>query len=139
MPYQPIENYGIIGDLCTVALVGMNGSIDLFCYPDFDSPSVFAALLVDFYPLFTRSGVRLLSGFFGPVERLLLAGGHPVSFVPGDFRRFGRIARELAPRVMATAAALPGPDGRVSLSLHAGATVEELRRCGRDRLFEDIR
>jgi GH15 family glucan-1,4-alpha-glucosidase len=45
MQYQPIENYGIIGDLNTVALVGLNGSIDFMCFPDFDSPSVFAALL----------------------------------------------------------------------------------------------
>lgn len=47
MSYQPIENYGIIGDLNTVALVGLNGSIDFMCFPDFDSPSVFAALLDD--------------------------------------------------------------------------------------------
>ena len=47
MAYQPIENYGIIGDLHTVALVGMNGSIDWLCYPHFDSPSVFAAILDD--------------------------------------------------------------------------------------------
>jgi GH15 family glucan-1,4-alpha-glucosidase len=45
MAYQPIENYGIIGDMRTVALVGMNGSIDWFCFPRFDSPSVFAAIL----------------------------------------------------------------------------------------------
>src|ERR1043165_1899119 len=45
MGYQPIENYGIIGDLNTVALVGLNGSIDFMCFPNFDSPSVFAALL----------------------------------------------------------------------------------------------
>jgi GH15 family glucan-1,4-alpha-glucosidase len=45
MLYQPIENYGIIGDMRTVALVGMNGSIDWFCFPHFDSPSVFAAIL----------------------------------------------------------------------------------------------
>jgi GH15 family glucan-1,4-alpha-glucosidase len=45
MAYQPIENYGIIGDLHTVALVGTNGAIDWFCFPHFDSPSVFAAIL----------------------------------------------------------------------------------------------
>ncbi|MDB5246806.1 MAG: glucoamylase [Segetibacter sp.] len=45
MSYLPIENYGIIGDLNTVALVGLNGSIDFMCFPNFDSPSIFAALL----------------------------------------------------------------------------------------------
>lgn len=43
--YQPIENYGAIGDLNTVALVGLDGSIDFMCFPYFDSPSIFASLL----------------------------------------------------------------------------------------------
>jgi GH15 family glucan-1,4-alpha-glucosidase len=43
--YKPIENYGIIGDLNTIALVAIDGSIDFMCFPDFDSPSIFAALL----------------------------------------------------------------------------------------------
>jgi GH15 family glucan-1,4-alpha-glucosidase len=47
MSYQPIENYGIIGNMRTVAVVGMNGSIDWYCYPHFDSPSVFGAILDD--------------------------------------------------------------------------------------------
>lgn len=45
MNYQPIESYGVIGDLNTIALVGLNGSIDFMCFPSFDSPSIFAALL----------------------------------------------------------------------------------------------
>src|SRR5262249_24857830 len=47
MPFQPIENYGVIGNMQSVALVGMNGSIDFLCYPEFHSPTVFAALLDD--------------------------------------------------------------------------------------------
>ena len=47
MPYQDIGSYGVIGDLHSVALVGMDGSIDWCCLPNFDSPSVFAAILDD--------------------------------------------------------------------------------------------
>jgi GH15 family glucan-1,4-alpha-glucosidase len=43
--YQPIENYGVIGNLETVALIGIDGSIDFCCFPQFDSPSIFASLL----------------------------------------------------------------------------------------------
>jgi GH15 family glucan-1,4-alpha-glucosidase len=45
MQAQPIENHGIIGDLHTAALVGMDGAIDFMCFPRFDSPAIFCALL----------------------------------------------------------------------------------------------
>ncbi|MBT3360254.1 MAG: glycoside hydrolase family 15 protein [Rhodospirillales bacterium] len=47
MSYLPIENYGMVGDMHTVALVGINGSVDWLCIPHFDSPSVFSAILDD--------------------------------------------------------------------------------------------
>ncbi|MFF4209508.1 glycoside hydrolase family 15 protein [Streptomyces sp. NPDC001796] len=43
--YLPIADHGLIGDMRTVALVGSNGTIDWYCCPSFDSPSVFGAVL----------------------------------------------------------------------------------------------
>jgi GH15 family glucan-1,4-alpha-glucosidase len=84
MSYQPIENYGIIGNMRTVALVGMNGSMDWYCYPHFDSPSIFGAILDDkkggrFQISADADGVRHKQ-FYWPstnvlVTRFLLADG----------------------------------------------------------------
>src|SRR6516165_1732994 len=40
MRYQPIENHGIVGNMRSAALVGLDGSVDWLCLPRFDSPSV---------------------------------------------------------------------------------------------------
>ena len=45
MSFQPIQNYGLIGNMRSAALLSTAGSIDFFCFPEFDSPSVFAGLL----------------------------------------------------------------------------------------------
>ena len=98
---------------------------------DFVDLRVFGALLPDLFQLFMRAGVHYSSGFFGPAERFLRDAGAAIDFVPADFRRFEPILERLQPRVMATAAA-PPVDGWVSLSVHAGATVDELHRAGAD-------
>ncbi len=61
---QPIEEYALIGDTQTAALVGMNGSIDWLCVPRFDSGAVFAALLGD------RDNGRWLLAPAGGVQRV---------------------------------------------------------------------
>lgn len=45
MNSEPIENHGVIGNMRSIALVAMDGTIDFLCFPNFDSSSVFASLL----------------------------------------------------------------------------------------------
>ncbi len=96
---------------------------------DWQALDVFGALLLDFFTVFTKPGVTLRSGFFGPAERVLRDSGANVEYIPADFRRFVTIAQQFAPRVMTTVATPPDERGFMSLSLHAGATVGELHRA----------
>ncbi len=99
---------------------------------DWTDLRVYGALLAVGTELFSRAGVHYLSGFFGPLERALRDGGADIGFIPADFRRFGPLLERQAPRVMTTVATPPDADGWCSLSLHAGGTIDELRRAGTD-------
>jgi acyl-CoA hydrolase len=90
------------------------------------------ALLLGYYTVLTQPTVSYRCGFFGPAERMMLAQGSNIDLVPGGFRQFAPILRRFAPRVMAAQAAPPGPDGTINLSLHLGATYDELVMAGTD-------
>jgi acyl-CoA hydrolase len=99
---------------------------------DWKALEVFICFLSEPYRLFSRPGVSLVCPFFGPIERALRDAGCDVAFLPGDFRRFTLFANQFAPRVVTTAACPPDADGWMSLSVSAGAMVNEILRCGRD-------
>jgi acyl-CoA hydrolase len=90
------------------------------------------ALLLGYYRVLTKPGVSYRCGFFGPAERILLAEGHRIEHVPSGFRQFGPVLARFAPRIMTAQAAPPDAHGRVNLSLHLGATRDELIRAGSD-------
>jgi acyl-CoA hydrolase len=89
------------------------------------------ALLLGFYSVLSHPNVTYRCGFFGPAERMMHAAGANIELVPGGFRQFAPILRRYDPRVM-TVLAAPPDDGMVNLSLHLGATYEELQLAGRD-------
>jgi acyl-CoA hydrolase len=99
---------------------------------DWEDLRVGGALLTVLTDLFAHPHVHYLSGFYGPLERMLRDSGANLSFAPADFRRFEPILDAAPPHVMCTAAALPDADGWCSLSLHAGATVAHLHAAGAD-------
>ncbi|MBX3313459.1 MAG: acetyl-CoA hydrolase/transferase family protein [Actinobacteria bacterium] len=125
---RPVDSFGIpLGPGHPTGVLHALGARD-----DWEDLTISGALLTDFYEVLGRPGVRFLSGFFGPVERLMRDQGGAIEFVPADFRRFAPALEQMRPRVMATAVARPDADGWCSLSLHAGASIDELHRAGAD-------
>ena len=117
MAYQPIENYGIIGNMRTAALVGINGSIDWFCAPSFDSPSVFAAILDDkkggrFEIAPSGKDIRTKQ-FYWPETNVLVTRflspdgvGEVIDFMPVDLPRESPWQDQLIRRVKVTRGSL---------------------------------
>jgi GH15 family glucan-1,4-alpha-glucosidase len=110
MPYQPIENYGLIGNMRTAALVGIDASIDWLCLPHFDSPSVFAGILDDrkggrFKIAPAQNGVTHKQ-FYWPDSNILVTRflspdgvGQVIDFMPVGLRRQDPSAYPLVRRV----------------------------------------
>ena len=99
---------------------------------DLEDLTLGGALLLDLFEVVAKPGVHYRCGFYGPVERYYKALGADVQLVPAGFRQFAPVLERLAPRVMAAQATPPDVDGRMSLSLHFGATRDALLAAGRD-------
>ena len=126
--FEPHDSLGLpLGPAQPAALLEAMGTRH-----DWEDLRIFGALITVLTDLFTHPNVHYLSGFFGPLERMLRDSGANIGFVPADFRRFVSLLASIAPRVMATAAAPPDADGYCSLSLHAGANVAEIHAAGAD-------
>jgi GH15 family glucan-1,4-alpha-glucosidase len=118
MSYQPIEDYGMIGNMHTAALVGKNGSIDWCCLPHFDSPSVFGAILDDkkggFFSIAPVNEAVSRRQVYWPetnvlVTRFLLPGGviEVVDYMPVGLKKGERGYRHLIRRVEAIRGCVP--------------------------------
>src|SRR3954467_9008592 len=70
---------------------------------DWEELRIGGGLLTVLTDLFSPPHVHSLSGFFGPIERLLRDAGANIGFAPADFRRFEPILDAAPPRVMCTA------------------------------------
>ncbi|HSP98826.1 MAG TPA: acetyl-CoA hydrolase/transferase C-terminal domain-containing protein [Candidatus Dormibacteraeota bacterium] len=99
---------------------------------DWNGLTVFSGLLTEPYSFLQHSGVQFISGFYGPVERMVAAAGASIDYLPADFLGWERYARAAKPRVMASAVAPMDGRGFLSLGLHAGATYESFMAAARD-------
>ena len=126
--FEPTDSLGLpLGPAQPAALLEQMGT-----RKDWEDLRIFGALVTVLSDVFTHPNVHYLSGFFGPLERMLRDAGANIGFAPADFRRFISLLGAISPRVMATSASPPDDDGWCSLSLHAGANVAETHAAGAD-------
>src|SRR5712671_7159877 len=69
--------------------------------------ALYVGLLVEPYACLRDPAVRVISGFFGPIERMARQAGLPVEFLPSDFHGFERLTFRLRPQVVATPVSPP--------------------------------
>lgn len=99
---------------------------------DYTSLSIFSGLLIEPYDVLHQPGTRLVSGFYGPIERAMKAAGANIEYLPADFLGWERYARLSRPRVVVSALTPMGERGHLSFGLHAGASFHAFMDAARD-------
>jgi acyl-CoA hydrolase len=99
---------------------------------DLEDVVLYTGLLLRPYALLQNPGVRVVSGFFGPIERMARAAGARVGYLPADFNDLERLGLRLKPRVVLAVTSPPDRDGWLSFGLQAGANYRPFMEAIRD-------
>jgi len=99
---------------------------------DWRGLTIFGGLLTEPHPVLQHPGVRYISGFYGPIERMMIAAGANIDYLPADFLGYERYARQVKPRAVAAAVSPMDERGYLSFGLHAGAAFESFVAAARD-------
>jgi len=99
---------------------------------DLEEVVLYTGLLVEPYSFLTNPGVRLVSFFFGPIERMARTMGGRVEFLAADFHGIERLSLRLKPRIMLAVTTPPDADGWLNFGVHAGATYLPFLEAARD-------
>src|SRR5881409_3364645 len=99
---------------------------------DLEDVALYTGLLTRPFALLKNPGVRVVSGFFGPIERMARAAGARVSYLPADFGGLERRALRMKPRVALAVTSLPDREGWLSFGVQAGASYRPFLEAARD-------
>src|SRR5881396_939390 len=87
---------------------------------DLEDVVLYTGLLIRPFALLQNPGVRVVSGFFGPIERMARAARARVSYLPADFNGLERRALAMKPRVALAVTSPPDREGWLSFGVQAG-------------------
>ncbi len=99
---------------------------------DLEELVVYTGLLIRPFALLQNAGVRVVSGFFGPIERAARAAGVPIEYLPADFHGLERLALTMRPRVVLAVTSPPDAEGWLSFGVTAGASYRPFLEAARD-------
>ena len=99
---------------------------------DLQDVVLYTGLLMRPYALLQNPAVRVVSGFFGPIERMAREAGARVTYQPADFSTLERLGLRLRPRVVLAVTTPPDADGWLNFGVHAGATYRPFLEAARD-------
>src|ERR1051325_1557738 len=99
---------------------------------DLEEVVLYSGLLMRPYVFLQNPGVKVVSGFFGPIERMARSAGARVSYLPADFNGLERRGLRLKPRVALAVTSPPDRDGWLSFGVQAGASYRPFLDAARD-------